>query len=248
MKRLYFILFMILTSMVSFSAVTVRLKTGQTITGDIVFQNEEVLIIKSEQGQRYQYPKSEVAEINESTYAANKEKEQVNTFSKKKVGISFHFAGGAGVLPSYSAGGSISADVFIGACNLFDKHIFLGGGIGYEAFFMPDVEQHHNTTYSFIPLQLRFSAPFTTTVHAPAIGFSVGYGFSPKGANSGGLSADFDFGWRYQISHKAAMFAGLTTAVQQGRINYLETISDVTYSSSPVFTFWKVGAKVALQF
>lgn len=247
MKKYIYIFVLLLFNLTGFADVTVKLKSNQTISGTIVFQNEEVLILQSASGQRFQYPMSEVVSCQEETITKQKTNRQVTT-TGKKVGISLHIAGGAGLLPSYNAGGSISANVFIGACNLLDKQIFVGGGIGYEAFLMPKLELQNNITYSFIPLQIRFSAPLMQTVHAPAIGLTAGYGFSPKGIDKGGLTASFDFGYRYRISEKTVMFAGLTTAVQQGKIEYMETIDQQTFFSSTIHSFWKIGAKIAFQF
>ena len=45
------------------AAEVVKLKSGATISGTVVFENEQVLIIKSADGSRYQYPKSEIEQV-----------------------------------------------------------------------------------------------------------------------------------------------------------------------------------------
>lgn len=247
-KRIDLIFVLLLTTIVSFADVAVTLRSGEIVFGNIIFQTEDILLLKTESGQRFQYQMSEVADIQDGL-VTNQSEETKKETTKKKVGISLHIAGGGGLLPSYHSGGSMSADVFVGACNVFDKHIFIGGGIGYEAFFMPAANNQDITTYSFIPLQIRFSTPFMQTRHAPAIGMSVGYGFSPKGIEKSGLAASLDFGYRCQISEKNALFAGLTAAIQQSKIDeYTETIEKQEYKFSSIQSLWKIGAKVAIQF
>ena len=47
------------------SAEVVRLKSGKTIEGTILFQNDEVIVIRDASGARFQYPKSEIEEEGE---------------------------------------------------------------------------------------------------------------------------------------------------------------------------------------
>ena len=44
-------------------AEVVTLRTGQSIKGEILLQNDEVVIIRAKNGTRYQYPKSEILTI-----------------------------------------------------------------------------------------------------------------------------------------------------------------------------------------
>ena len=44
-------------------AETLILRTGARVQGTIVFQNEEVVIIRDYEGQRFQYPRADVAQI-----------------------------------------------------------------------------------------------------------------------------------------------------------------------------------------
>ena len=43
----------------------VTLRNGQVVRGDVVVHNEEVLIIKNNEGARFQYPASEVVSVEE---------------------------------------------------------------------------------------------------------------------------------------------------------------------------------------
>ena len=244
MKRLTIILLFCVLTIAAFADVVVTLNSGQQVAGTIVFQNQDVVVIKSQEGQRFQYPMSEVRSITEGEIEQEEEDLPQNQTHEKKVGVALHISGGAGIIPSYSTGGSFGANVYIGACNLMQKHIFVGGGLGVDMFFFPT----QAGPLVYIPLQAHFSAPFMQTKHAPAAACSIGYGFSTKGIDKGGLSAVADFGWRCQLSSKAALFAGLSASIQQGKIDIEETIESETYTHSSVRSLWKVGAKLAIQF
>ncbi len=247
MRKLYYILLLLLFPLCSFSDVVVTLRSGSSLTGNIVFQNDEVVVIKSQEGQRFQYPMSEVESIREAEISIEEVIEEEKPVSAKKVGISLNLSGGASFMPHETAGGSVGAEVFIGACNLFNKHIFIGGGIGYSGFFISPASGT-SRVLSFIPVELRFSAPLMQTAHAPAIGCSIGYGFSPKGIDRGGLTAALDFGWRWQMTEKHALFAGLGFAFQQGKTEVAEIVDGNEYVSLVVRNLCRIGAKVAVQF
>ena len=246
MKRLFYILFLAALPLLSYAEVVLTLNSGQTVKGGIVFQNEEVVVIKSSEGQRFQYPMTEVKDISETVEVEETEEEDVAENSGKKVGISLHLSAGAGFIPHDAAGAGFDAMVYVGACNLLDKHIFVGGGVGFESFFVSAASD--KSTATFIPVQVRFSAPLMSTPHAPALGCSLGYGFSTKGIDKGGLAASFDAGWRWQINGKSAMFAGLTASLQQGKTTVEETIEDKVYTSTATRNFCKLGVKFAVQF
>ena len=96
--------------------------------------------------------------------------------------------------------------------------------------------------------QLFLSAPLMQTEHAPALGASVGYGFSPKGIDKGGLAASVDAGWRWQMTEKSALFVGIDFALQQGKATVAETIEGEEYESEQFRNFCRVGLKLAVQF
>ena len=251
-RRLFYIVLLVLLAMPATADVAIKLKSGQTVTGTIVFQNDEVVVVKSAEGQRFQYPMSEVADIAETETVKEEEEKPRDDGQTKRVGFSLHLSGGGGIVPDCPAGGHFGATVYIGASNLFDKQVFVGGGVGADLFFMPAASQASAKaaagTYIFIPLQVRFSAPFMQTKHAPAAGCSVGYGFCTRGIERGGVSASADLGWRCRFSQKSALFAGLTAGVQQTKIDITETIDNADYTTASVRCLWKVGAKIALQF
>ena len=62
MHRILHILLLLILSCPIFAEV-VTLRSGQTVRGEIVLQNDEVVIIRTNNGMRHQYPTSEVVSI-----------------------------------------------------------------------------------------------------------------------------------------------------------------------------------------
>ena len=249
------------------SADVIRLKSGKTIEGTILLQNDEVVLIRDTTGTRYQYPISELKQgvtdsltasgplpltqgesIERTTLEEQSETaETVNTGKKVTMGISV-FGGGmamptmiTGDNTSPELGGHAGADIMIGTAKLFGRRIFLGGSVGFQAFFSG------KQPYYFIPLKFRAEAPLMNTKHAPMLGMGLGYGFGLQNVK-GGFCADILFGWRYAYSQKGAFFMGVFTDFQGAQLTLTETVSDKEYTSTAYRNLCGFGAKMALYF
>ena len=62
MKKIAFLI-VFLASLLCAHAETIILRTGARVKGTVVFQNEEVVIVRNEEGKRFQYMRSDVEEI-----------------------------------------------------------------------------------------------------------------------------------------------------------------------------------------
>ena len=245
------------------SAEVIKLKSGKTIEGTILFENEEVVVIRDAAGARYQYPKSDLVleEPDEPAEAAQEQSVKAQQPGRdselrasyadnaKKVSMGISMFGGGMVVPAQMVGeqtapqmgGHAGADVMVGTYNLFKRLIFLGGATGFHAF-MTD-----GKVLSIIPVMLRAEVPLTLKKHAPMLGMGVGYGIGLKNTK-GGFCADVEFGWRYGYSRKAAFFMGVFADFQGVEIPVTETITGTEYTSMAYRNLCGFGAKMALFF
>ena len=244
-------------------AEVIRLKSGKTIEGTILFENDEVVVIRDASGARYQYPKSELiddstiddlqssdkSKIQEDNETKEKlQQETVNTGRKVAMGISV-FGGGMAMPGGVTSepvsttllGGHAGAEVLVGTSNLFQRRIFLGGSIGYQAY-MPGGQ-----LWSFLPIKLRAEVPLTLKKHAPLLGMGMGYGIGLQNVK-GGFCADVEFGWRCSYSRKGAIFMGVFADFEGAEITLTETVSDKDYTSQAYRNLCGFGAKMALYF
>ena len=242
MRKILHIVFCLLALLVLQPAnadVAITLKNGQTIAGNVVFQNDEVIVIKDYDGQRFQYPRAEIDSINNNFTPLEPEEQQQE--KTRKVALNIKASGGVAIVPHNEVGGMFSIMAHVGACNVANKRLFIGGGIGYFGTYM-------SSNYAFMPIVFRVEAPLTTTKSAPFIGASFGYGIAPKKNYKGGLHGQVDAGWRRQLGKNSALLLALNASVQQGSAMLTEDIEGEEYTQKTTLTFCTIGASIAIQF
>lgn len=247
MKRIGIVLIALL-ALQTLSAEVVLMKSGKRYSGEIVFQNEEVVIIRDATGTRFQCPMSDVRSIGdvpaEQTEMVTKIANSELQVPVRKVSLSIEAVGGAVTLPREQWGGYVDANFIIGSRQIKGRNILLGGAVGYEGFFFAD------KTYSFIPLQVVARVPILEAMHAPQVNFSLGYGIATNKNYKGGLHAAIDVCYRYQMNKKSAVFLGINVLFQQASLEGLEKKGDNVYQTDGLTGkgFIGVGAKIGIIF
>ena len=251
MKKALTIWVLICLSLVCARAETILLRTGARVRGEILFSNEEVVIIRDAEGTRYQYPRSEVEAIETDerlevtgerlpeSEAAMRDRGEEGT---KKASILLELAGGAAVCPGVGTGGGFSADLLVGSHHIGDRHLFIGGGLGYHGLFLGSAK------YSFLPIQAALRVPFTESRHAPVLGVALGYGVALSKQYVGGLYAGLDLGYRCQLNSRTALSVVFYTQFQQAKVDVEETIEETVYVHRVGRYFVTPGFKLALYF
>lgn len=223
-------------------AEVVVLNTGTRIQGEIILQNEEVVIIKKKDGTRYQYPRSEVASIQEETTTQTVAEETLSPIIIRPVAIRVQVSGGAVYLPIHGWGGQVGADLQIGSREIAGKPIFVGGSIGFRSKILPE------ESYTFIPLQVAVSSALTTKRHAPYVGMNIGYGFSTDEQNKGGISLSAYTGWTYHINDNTSVLLSCFAEWQQATVQTTEIINNQSYTNNIGCNFVSIGANVTIEF
>lgn len=246
-KRLYITCLLCLLGLTYACAETLLLRTGARVQGTIVFQNEEVVIIRDAEGARFQYPRLEIVEIlpddtPDHSASQNPETSKEAVVSTKKVSIALEVAGGASFIPHEAAGGAAGADLLIGSHQLAGRHILVGGGVGYHGLFLDSQK------YNFLPIQVALRMPFMEAKHAPAFGASIGYGVALSKDYMGGIYAGVDFGYRCQVNPKTAVALSLFAQFQQANIATVETVEESEYTNQAGRNLITSGLKLALFF
>ena len=245
MKKLALIIVLCLLSLPYAHAETILLHTGARVKGTILFQNEEVVIVRDEAGQRFQYLRTDVAEIladdAEEAEPVDIEAEPEITTSKK-ASILLEVAGGAAVNPNEAAGGAASVDLLVGSHHIGDRHLFIGGGLGYHGLFIGAEK------YNFLPFQVALRMPFVEQKHAPVFGAALGYGVALSKEYQGGIYAGLDLGYRCQLNEKTAVAVLAYTQFQQAKVQTVTTIEGINYTNLTGRNLVAAGVKLALYF
>ena len=227
-------------------AEVITLKSGRTVKGTVLMQNDEVIIIRDSSGARFQFPAADVAGIaaeEETTgqETAAPEPQAVKPATSSRVALRLMVNGGGTFVPAHTGGGGVGADLWIGSRTIGGRRVFLGGGVGVQADFLPD----RNSVY--IPLEAVVSMPLTEGTHAPEIGLGLGYGFSSHGTK-GGLTAHIMLAWRYQFSPKQALILGARAAFQADDYPLQAREDGLDYSGSMGSNLINVGLNLGIEF
>lgn len=246
MRKVVFLI-VLCASILCAHAETIVLRTGARVHGTIIFRNEEVVIIRDYNGQRFQYLRSDVEQIlsdeAENTDASDVPvlpEEELNT--TKKASVLLELSCAPAIMIPFSPGGNAGVDLLAGTHHIKDKHIFVGAGIGYHGYFMDGY------SYNFLPIEAKVSVPFVEAKHAPVFGLALGYGIALSKEYVGGIYTGLDFGYRYQINPKSALAVMVFASFQQARLNIQETVDGNTYTNRAGRNFVSPGVKFALYF
>lgn len=248
MKRIAFLI-VLCVSFLCAHAETLVLRTGARVKGTIVFQNEEVVIFRDAEGARFQYPRSEVeAIISDETVENSEDSDQKSDelqeiTTPKKASILLELGGGAGVNPNDAAGGAFGVDLLVGSHHIGDRHIFIGGGVGFHGVYMgaPD-------NYNFLPIQVAVRMPMMETKHAPMFGVALGYGVALSKSYLGGIYADVELGYRCQLNPRTAIGLVAYAQFQQATVPTTILIDGNPFDTKSGRSFVSSGLKLALYF
>lgn len=245
MKKHLLYIVLCLLSLPYAHAETILLHTGARVKGTILFQNEEVVIVRDEDGQRFQYLRTDVAEIladdAEEAEPVDIEAEPEITTSKK-ASILLELSCAPSIMIPFSPFGNAGIDLLAGTHHIKDRHVFIGAGVGYHGYFQDGY------SYNFLPIEAKLSVPFMEAKHAPIFGIALGYGVALSKDYIGGIYTGIDFGYRYQINPKSALAVMVFASFQQARLNTTVTIEGNTYTHKAGRNFVSPGIKFALFF
>ncbi len=245
MKKIASLLLLLLLCVTPFRAEVITLRSGKVLRGAIILRNDEVLILRDQNGARFQYPAAEIVSVEDEATEAEAPAEAKPVVEKKasqsRVALRLTLNGGGAIVPGYNTGGGVGADLWIGSRRIGDKRVFLGGGVGVQTALLSD----RNGIY--IPLQVVMSMPLTDGKHAPEIGLGIGYGFTTH-HTKGGLAAHLALSWRYQFAEKTALLLGARAAFQADEFTVTETLDDVAYSGSLGRSIVHVGLNLGIEF
>ena len=244
-KRLLYIVLLWVGLALSAHAEVVVLRSGQTVKGEILLNNEEVVILRQKDGLRYQYPQTEVVSITieDPMLTAVIPAEAPRP---KVIDICLSAYGGVAFVPYKGTGATAEVHAMVGSHNLLNRQMFLGGSVGYRGVFIGE------QTYSWIPLQLVLQFPIANSpspqAHRPLVGGSLGYALATNKEWGSGVCADIHVGWWYQVSERSSLSLALKAQWQQSAITVVETIQETQYTNHIGCSILTLGVSFGIHF
>jgi len=223
----------------------VVLKSGTVYYGQILVQNDEIVLLKANDGKRFQFQRSDVKEV--ALNVARVVPLNADSAETDDVGNM------CGVIEATSsvayAGNYIDASPAIGVHLLFgtkmvdDLPYFAGIGTGVEMIFASGVTQ------GFIPLFARFQKRFNERNVSPYAGVDAGYAFA-IGNNDckGGPMATISAGIGIKAGSSSQFLIGVDLGIRDIKGKLTEDNSHGNYIYEGHTSLFMGGLRIALQF
>ena len=217
MRTFKYILLLFAALCLHFSAYAdiVVLKSGSKMKGEVLVRNSDVVIIRNEAGARFQFPASEVIDIQkeeppqtqpeaepqeagaparksdrtsrpaEQTQAASASSGRAQA-EKHPVALRIALSAGAACLSGGNSAALLEADFCIGSRNLAGKRIFLGGSIGWHgALFAAQPQVASSDGQTALVAGARHFIPLQAVVSVPLM----------QGRHAPEIGASFGYGF-----------------------------------------------------
>jgi hypothetical protein len=204
----------------------ITLTTGEVYMGKIVFENETMIVLRTDDGARFQFQLSQISKkevVEESTELPKNTKTEAYSSNFRlmpSVQIGINNA-------KYKFDLAVSTEVSLamGINNFSGKNWFLGGGLGMFSIFDPT----SNATENFLPLFVRTQANFGNKQNAMFWGIDAGYHFALNNNYKGGLFSKVSLGYCHKITERSNLLFSVSAAIRNVETQLTETRNNTNY-------------------
>jgi len=225
----------------------VTLHSGEIFVGEILLNNQEIILIKTLSGSRFQFPVSEIKSIEQNDVKTSEIKKENNIElidAANLCGILEINGGISNAENKYRNGISNQLTLTFGTRKVAKKEIFVGGGVGYFNVFLKDEVE----TIGFIPVFLSLKTNLTDKKTSPYLGLDTGYAFTLNSKLEGGQFSKFSFGINRKVNFKTSLFLGLYANVLSFSTNLVETNNFGVFNYYGKTSMINFGMNLGLQF
>lgn len=226
----------------------ILLQSGEAYFGEIVLRNAELVMMKTQDGTRFQFPLNEIKSIEKVSVAVSQQynsvSENVNVQAGNICGM-LEISGGAGLAKNkfdIAPFGQISLS--FGTRMLSGKKLFVGAGAGILTFIRSSADE----SFGFVPVFLRVKNNFTSKPNSPYFLFDAGYSFAAGKEYSGGLYSRLSVGVQRSVSEKTVIFLGAFSSYQAFSAELTESISEQSFSYYGNAVALNFGITAGIQF
>lgn len=223
----------------------ITLNTGEIYIGKVLLKNDEMIMISTKDGTRYQFPLSEIKKVesvgNESKFE-NDNGNQNDNISNNFGGLLELSGGTASAKNSFGWAPNTQLSLMFGNKHLFGQQLFLGIGVGYNSSYIT------TNSISFLPLFLHIQSTLSKKRTAAFLGMDAGYAFAISKNHDGGAQVKVSGGISHKLSYKTTLIGGIYSGVQSfsgslteindlGTFNYYGRTSMITIGVKFGFLF-----------
>jgi hypothetical protein len=245
MKRIsIFILVLWLSAVAAAAQDKITLRGGETYTGTIVLQNDEILMFQIKDGTRFQFPVSQILKIERAGEESEKKSENDELDESNISGMAEIWGGGAVAHDKFSRANFGGISLSFGTKKIAGKPIFVGAGAGVQMAFL----SADNETLLQLPLFVRLKTNLEKSKLSPFFMLDAGYAFALNENCKGGLHAKLSAGMQLPLSSKSLFFAGVFSSVSGFYGNLTETVNGSRFSYAGNSIIAGFGVNAGIQF
>ncbi len=223
----------------------ITLSTGEVYIGKIVFQNETMIVLRTDNGERFQFQLNQINKkevVDESSEQPENEITEVyNSNFRLMPSVQF---GINNAKNKFDLALSTEVSVAMGINNFSDKNWFLGGGIGLFSIF----DATSNESENFLPIFIRTQANYGNKQNALFWGIDAGYQFSLNNNYSGGLLSKVSLGYSRKISERSSLLFSLSAAIRNVETQLTELKNNTNYLYTGTTNIAGLGINVGFMF
>ncbi len=249
MKRITIILsFCLLVSLSGFAQQTatqsvITLKTGERYRGEIVLRTDDIVMLKTGDGKRYQFQTAEIEKIRQETIREIQVDNDEHKIVKNLFGGIISLNGGvASASGAISISPSTNISLAMGSRNAFRTGAFLGLGIGLETIFAK------NNTFNYMPVFIQIHSHIPKISKNLACGIKTGYDFALNKVYKGGPMAEITGGLNYPLTDASGLFFGLYGQIRQINGQVTETTPWGKFTGTNNAALYNLGLKASFLF
>lgn len=227
----------------------ITLNSGEVYVGEIVVKTSEIIMIKTQNGARYQFQLTEIRQVEKIPIAEQTQNQ--TKISGELIQQEGNFSGqlefDAGISNAkfaFTSSPNMQVSLTFGNKKIFGKDLFLGVGAGYNKTLL----EPNATSVDLIPVFVRAQSTLSKKHTAPYFGVDAGYTFSTATNYDGGTFVKFSIGLSHRLNHKTALITGLYAGLNSISGNLTETNNLGTFSYYGNTVMKNLGLKLGLQF
>jgi len=226
----------------------ITLNTGEIYVGKIVLKTDDMIMLTTKEGERFQFQLSEIKKVESELFAGISKNDK--TYENKTALITDNFGGivefSTGVSSAkYGFGVSPNSQLALifGNRNVLEHNLFLGVGIGYN-----NTNIASGSNIGYLPLFVRIQSTLSKKRAAPFVGMDAGYAIALNSGFGGGALIKISAGITRKISSKTFFFAGVYAGIQTFSGTLTETFESNPYIYFGETTMKNIGIKTGLMF
>ena len=189
---------------------TVYLKNGTVFNGEILMKSDDVMVMKTDDGIRYQFQMSEIDRVEHGQKRVEKPKSEAKQSNFSGI-LEINGAFAKAAIEGLEFSPQFSANLALGTRDMLKTKTFVGIGTGFELIPL----KYNNKELAFIPIFVQISKTLNNKPISPFIGLKSGYSFNLNKEYKGGVLLQLTSGVNVKLNNYKSLNVGIFGKIQE---------------------------------